>query len=123
MGGLIVASQVSMRMNLPLCPVDFSHGAPRLDPTWKMAGARLAIVDDFVTSIEQFNATIKAVTDRGADVVAIGAAVALPVRPNDLHIPLNAALVLVAQIFASDQVPDWLEAIPIQNVSTWRTSS
>ncbi len=82
----------------------------------------MAILDDFVSGAQQFDEALRTVKSRGAEVVALGAAVALPVRVTDLPInPFFAAIVVNAQIFPPSQVPNWLADIPIQDVPDWRS--
>lgn len=115
--GMIVASQVSLRLKLKLHSLDHLAGVAHVDPEANIGGSRMIVVDDYVTTAQQFDSTIRAVRSRGATVVALGAVVAMPIRATDLPIDtLFAALTLDAQVFGKGNVPDWLDAIPVQIV-------
>jgi orotate phosphoribosyltransferase len=124
-GGLIVASQVARILDARLLSLEFRSGGPEhVDPFAKLKGERVAVVDDFMTSAEQFDPTIRAVRKLGAEVVALGAMVAVPTRSAEVPIgPLCIACELAAQVFSAGQVPDWLMAIPVQEVPGWRSDS
>lgn len=114
--GLVIASQVSMRLRVPFHALEFDKGVRHVNPDSRIEAARLAIVDAYVWEAQRFDAVIRALRSKGADVVALGAMVAMPFPLRDL--PLEAfcvALTLDARVFSADSVPDWLALIPVQD--------
>jgi hypothetical protein len=117
---MIVASSVARHLGASLCILNFGHGTTLANPTAQLAGVRIAIVDDFVTTWEQFDVAQRLLRNEGAEVVALGGLAMLSVPPvGRPTVPFFSAITIDAQVFQPDQVPEWLSAIPVQTLDEW----
>lgn len=115
--GLIVANQIALILGVRFHSLDFTQETPHVDPFAELNGERMGVVDDFVYRAEHFDSVVRAVRSKGAEVVALGALVAFPIRAVDLPVDkFITGCLIEAQLFPGASVPGWLSQIPVQKV-------
>ncbi|MEY3601466.1 MAG: hypothetical protein RL169_710 [Armatimonadota bacterium] len=82
-------------------------------PEHMEAGQRVLVVDDILTTGGSINECIELVNAHGSELVGIGVLVDRSGGKVDFGVPLASVLALNVQSWAPDEIPDWLEAIPI----------
>jgi len=117
-GGIIIAFEVARQLGLPAVYIETENGMRMLRRGKTLApGSRALIVDDVLTTGTSLFETRAALTNAGAETVAM--AVLLD-RSNgvDLGCPLYGAYKVEAISYAPDDVPDWLAEIAVHKPGT-----
>jgi orotate phosphoribosyltransferase len=121
-GGIIIAFEVARQMGLPAVYVEAENGRKTLRRGKSLpAGARTLVVDDVLTTGLSVRETIGAIGEAGGTAAGVGVLIDRAQEPQDFGCPLFAAYKVEAQSFGPDEVPGWLQDIPIQKPGT-RTS-
>jgi orotate phosphoribosyltransferase len=119
-GGLIVAYEMATQLGVPA--IYLERGADNQRELRRGAtiatGTRVLVVDDVLTtglSIKE----VKAVTEAyNAQIVAIGVLIDRSNIGLDLGAPIYHACRVEAETFAPDEIPEWLQEIPITKPGT-----
>jgi orotate phosphoribosyltransferase len=82
-------------------------------PEHLLAGQRVLVVDDILTTGGSIKECIALIDEIGATLCGVGVLVDRCNGTVDFGVPLYATLSLSAQSYAPNEVPDWLESIPI----------
>jgi orotate phosphoribosyltransferase len=126
-GGAFLAQLVAARLDVRFCHTertsagDGLYAATYRLPTAlaaRLAGRRVAIVDDVVNAGSAVRATLAAITDAGAQPVAIGALLALGATPGAVAsgagLPLEALATLGNEIWEPRHCPRCARQEPLQ---------
>ena len=82
-------------------------------PEHILAGQRVAVVDDVLTTGGSVRECIELVESIGAELCAVGMLVDRAGGSVTFPAPLVSLLSLKVEAFEADAMPDWLNAIPI----------
>lgn len=118
-GGIIIAFEVARLMGLPSVYVESENGVRTLrrGKTLKL-GSRGLIVDDVLTTGKSLLETREAIELAGAKVASYGVLIDRSQPGLNLGAPLMAAFRVDAVSYPPDEVPDWLDKIPISKPGT-----
>lgn len=118
-GGIIIAFEVARQLGLPAVYVETENGKKTLRRGKTLpAGARVLIVDDVLTTGTSLFETKMAIEEAGATPIGFAVLIDRAAPSLDFGLPLKAAYKVEAQSFAPDEVPDWLQQIPIRKPGT-----
>ena len=118
-GGIIIAFEVARQMGKHAVYVESENGVRCLRRNKTIpAGCRVLVVDDVLTTGKSLYETRDAIEGAGGEV--IGYAVLIDRAPPEQtwDRPLFASYKVEANSFASDEVPDWLAALPLTKPGT-----
>lgn len=111
-GGLIPAYETSRHLHVPAIWVEREQGTFRLRRFEIEKGARVAIVEDIVTTGLSIRETIACLTELGAEVVAAACIIDRSAGKTDVGVPLIALAEYEVPAYPADQLPPELAAIP-----------
>lgn len=121
-GGILLAFEIARQLGLPAAYAErvkpgsseraFERGARPSE------GSRVLIVDDVMTTGGSVRETLDAVTAVGGNVIAIGLLVDRSNQAIDFGCPLFSLARLDIKTWAADEVPDWLDQIPVTKPGT-----
>ena len=118
-GGIIIAFEVARQMSLPALYVESEQGQKKLR---RGAGvpsdARVLIVDDVLTTGTSIKEVASLITQSGGEVAGVAVLIDRSEQPCDFGCDSFAAYKVEAKSFPPDDVPDWLEKIPISKPGT-----
>jgi len=118
-GGIIIAFEVARQMGLPALYVENENGLKTLRRGGQVAaGARVLIVDDVLTTGTSVHEVLEVIEEAGGTPSGVGVLIDRAAQPLDFGCPLFGAYKVQAQSFAPDEVPEWLQAIPVQKPGT-----
>jgi orotate phosphoribosyltransferase len=118
-GGIIIAFEVARLLGVKSIYVETENGAKTLRRGAQVApGARTLVVDDVLTTGLSVKETIDVIRTAGGDVIGAGVLIDRASGPLDFGCPLYSAYKVQAESFAPDEVPQWLNEIPIQKPGT-----
>lgn len=118
-GGIIIAFEVARQMGLPAVYVETENGVKTLRRNKTISdGVKTLIVDDVLTTGTSLFETRAAIETAGGSVEGYGVLIDRSAPETDFKLPLYGAYKVEAVSFASDDVPDWLNAIPITKPGT-----
>ncbi|CAN5811205.1 orotate phosphoribosyltransferase [soil metagenome] len=121
-GGILLAFEIGRQLGLPAAYAErLEEGSARrafkrgtvIEP-----GTRVVVVDDILTTGGSIRATLDAVGDAGAEVVAVAVLVDRSGGTTDFGIPLVALAELDIDTWAPDEMPGWLAEIEIVKPGT-----
>jgi len=117
-GGIIIAFEVARQLGLPAIYVESENGKRLLRRGKTLPeNALIGVVDDVLTTGISLRETGAALEEAGGKIAAYG--VLINRAGNlDLGLPLHSAYEAKAESFAPDEVPEWLEAIPVTKPGT-----
>jgi orotate phosphoribosyltransferase len=117
-GGIIIAFEVGRQMGRQTRYAETENGVKTLRRNAQIEpGARVLIVDDVLTTGMSVQETISALEARGAVVAGVGVLIDRSTGFNP-GVPFFAAYKVQAESYAPDEVPEWLEKIPIDKPGT-----
>ncbi|MCU0316702.1 MAG: D-glycero-beta-D-manno-heptose 1-phosphate adenylyltransferase [Fimbriimonadaceae bacterium] len=118
-GGIIIAFEVARLMGLPALYVESEQGVKTLRRGAQVApGSRILVVDDVLTTGLSVRETMDCLTERGGEVVAVGVLIDRSGGTVDFGVPLSSSYQVAAESFSPEEVPEWLEKIPIRKPGT-----
>ena len=118
-GGIIIAFECARQMGVQAVYVESENGQKTLRRGKVLPpGARVLVVDDVLTTGLSVFETIKAIQTAGGEVVGVGLLIDRSEKPLDFGCPFYAAYKVEAQSFPPDEVPAWLEKIPVRKPGT-----
>ncbi|MES1227978.1 MAG: orotate phosphoribosyltransferase [Armatimonadota bacterium] len=118
-GGIIVAFEVARRLGLPALYVEREEGKRVLRRGASVPkGARVLVVDDVLTTGLSVVETIDLVQANGGQVVGVGVLIDRSPAEVDFGVAYHAAYKVEAESYAPDEVPAWLQEVPITKPGT-----
>jgi orotate phosphoribosyltransferase len=118
-GGIIIAFEVARQLGVPALYVESEDGEKKLRRNaFVEPGTKTLIVDDVLTTGKSIFEVRDLLRVHEADVVGVGVLIDRSGGAVDFGTPLFASHVVQAESFAPDNVPDWLQAIPITKPGT-----
>lgn len=118
-GGIIIAFEVARQMGLPALYVESENGVKTLRRGATLAeGARVLVVDDVLTTGRSVFEVLDVVKSRNAVCAGVGVLIDRSPAPIDFGCPIFASYKVEAQSWAPEEIPTWLEAIPLQKPGT-----
>lgn len=118
-GGIIIAFEVARQMGVPALYLESEDGVRTLRRGAAFPkGARVLIVDDVLTTGRSIREVLEVVLVAGCTPAGVGVLIDRTEGPLDFGCPLRAAYRVEAESFAPDEVPDWLQALPITKPGT-----
>lgn len=123
-GGIIIAFEVARQMGLPALYVESENGQKKLRRGATVApGARVLVVDDVLTTGTSVREVIQVLNGMGATTAGVGVLIDRSEKDPEFGTDLFAAYRVEAESFPADDVPDWLDEIPITKPGTRPSAS
>ena len=118
-GGIIIAFEVARQMGLPSAYIETENGIKTFRRSKTLpAGIRTLIVDDVLTTGTSLFESRSAVETHGGTAVAYGVLIDRSTPETNFELPLYGAYKVESKSFAPDEVPDWLNDIPLTKPGT-----
>lgn len=121
-GGILLAFELARQLGLPAAYAErVSEGSSEREfkrGTVIESGKRVLVVDDIMTTGGSVQATLDALEKVEAQVLAVALLVDRSGGKVDFGVPLVALAELDIETWAADDIPDWLEDIPISKPGT-----
>jgi orotate phosphoribosyltransferase len=118
-GGIIIAFEVARQMGLPAVYIESESGVKTLRRGKTLPQrARVLIVDDVLTTGTSLVESRRAIENAGANPVAFAVLIDRAAPGLGLELPLFAAYKVEAESYAPEEVPDWLQSIPVSKPGT-----
>lgn len=118
-GGIILAFEVARQMGLPAVYIETENDEKTLrrGKTLKI-GQRILVVDDVLTTGRSLVESKQAIVRAGGVVSGYGVLIDRSEKPLDLGGPIFAAYRVSATSYAPNEVPEWLNQIPVTKPGT-----
>lgn len=118
-GGILVAYEVARQLGRPAVYVEAENKQKVLRRGASIpAGSKVLLVDDVLTTGISLRETLQVISDQGATVIGIGVLIDRSEQELDFPCELFAATRFEASTYAPDEVPEWLQAVPITTPGT-----
>jgi len=118
-GGIIIAFEVARQMAVPALYVESEQGQKKLRRGAVVPpNSRVLIVDDVLTTGTSIREVAQLITQNGGEVAGVAVLIDRSEQPCDFGCGLFAAYKVEAQSFPPDDVPEWLQKIPISKPGT-----
>lgn len=118
-GGMIIAFEVARQMGLSALYVESENGQKVLRRGATVPeGAKILLVDDVLTTGRSVFEVKDTLTASGGTVAGVAVLIDRTEAPLDFGCSLFAAYRVEATSYPADEVPGWLEAIPIRKPGT-----
>jgi len=118
-GGIIIAFEVGRLLEVQARYVETENGEKKLRRGALIEpGARVLVVDEVLTTGTTLREVIDLVDKAGAVVAGVGVLIDRTESPIDFGCPFFAAYRVQAKSYPPDDVPDWLDAIPVTKSGT-----
>ena len=118
-GGIIIAFEVARQMKLPALYVESEEGKKKIRRGAHIPpGAKVLVVDDVLTTGTSVKEVLDVVREAGGVPAGVGVLIDRAETPIDFGVPLFAAYKVEAQTYAANDVPAWLNDIPITKPGT-----
>ncbi len=113
--GVLLAYEVAKNLGLPAAYGEKGPENTRIlrKPEHIPEGARVAIVDDVLTTGGSIRECIGLIAAQNAELCAVGVLVNRSNGTLDFGAPLESLLSVQVEAFAPNAVPDWLQAVPV----------
>lgn len=113
--GILLAYEVAKQLGVPAAYGEKGPDGKRFlrRPEHLEAGQRVLVVDDVLTTGGSIRECIELVETVGASLCGVGVVVDRSGGKLDFGAPLAATLSMNVVSYAPEELPDWLEAIPI----------
>ncbi len=113
--GILLAYEVGKFLGVPAAYGEKDADGIRFlrRPEHLPAGARVAVVDDILTTGGSIRECIALVEKHAATLVGVGVLVDRSGGALDFGAPLESTLSLTVESYAPDELPEWLAKIPI----------
>jgi orotate phosphoribosyltransferase len=113
MGGLVLGQEVARQLRCRFIFVEKEEGKLVLRRGFKIApGEKILVVEDVITKGGRVQETIDIVRQNGGEVVGVAVAVDRSGGSVQFGVPLFSLLTLNVEVFAPEQLPPDLAAIP-----------
>lgn len=114
LGGVVIGHEVGRALGVPAIFAERQDGALTLRRGFHLApGARVAVVEDVVTTGKSTRETIAVATAAGAMVVAAGSIIDRSGGDSDLGVPYHALATLTLPTYQPDDCPLCREGKPV----------
>lgn len=118
-GGIIIACEVARQLGVEARYVESVDGIKSLRRNATIPlDTRVLVVDDVLTTGRSVMEVVDLMREMQANVVAVGVLISRAEKPIDFGAPIYAAYTVEATSYAPDEVPDWLNEIPISKPGT-----
>jgi orotate phosphoribosyltransferase len=118
-GGIIIAFEVARLMGLPAVYVELENGVRALRRNKTLTpGVKVLIVDDVLTTGTSVLETAETIKQAGGDVVALGVLIDRSAPDKEWPHPMYASYRVAAESYAPNEIPEWMEAIPLVKPGT-----
>ncbi|MFY9233710.1 MAG: orotate phosphoribosyltransferase [Fimbriimonadaceae bacterium] len=118
-GGIIIAFEVAKQLGIPAVYIESEDGKKKLRRGASIApGSRVLVVDDVLTTGTSIYEVLDVLKEQGASPTGIGVLIDRSETPPDFGCEMFAAYKVEAKSYAPDEVPDWLEQIPVSKPGT-----
>lgn len=118
-GGIIIAFEVARQLGLPAVYVEAENGVKTLRRGKTLeSGAKALIVDDVLTTGGSLIETRDAIETAGGIVEGYAVLIDRSDPQPQLGKPIHAAYRVKAETYAPEDVPDWLDRIPVTKPGT-----
>lgn len=118
-GGIIIAFEVARQMGVPAVYVESEDGQKKLRRGAAVPpGSQVLVVDDVHTTGRSVLETMDVIAAAGGRPVGVAVLIDRSERAIDYTCAFFAAYRVEAESFAPDEVPDWLQAIPVTKPGT-----
>ena len=118
-GGIIIAFEIARQMGLPALYVESENGEKKLRRGAQIKpGSKVLVVDDVLTTGKSVFEVIEVIKQAGGEPAAVAVLIDRAETPPDFGVPYFASYKVEAKSFSPDDVPDWLNAIPITKPGT-----
>ncbi|MBB6050598.1 orotate phosphoribosyltransferase [Armatimonas rosea] len=113
--GILLAYEVAKQLGVPAAYGEKGEGGKRMlrRPEHLVAGQRVLVVDDVLTTGGSIRECMELVESVGATLCGVGVVVDRSAGKLDFGAPLAATLSMDVVSYPEGEVPDWLAAIPI----------
>jgi len=113
--GILLAYGVARHLGVPAAYGEKGPDGARFlrRPEHIAPGSRVLVVDDILTTGGSIRECIDLVERSSATLCGVGVLVDRSGGSVDFGVPLASVLTLQVQSWAPDEIPDWLEAIPV----------
>ena len=113
--GILLAYEVARQLGVPAAYGEKGPDGKRMlrRPEHLMAGQRVLVVDDVLTTGGSIRECLELVESVGATLCGVGVVVDRSGGKLNFGAPLAATLSMDVMSYAPDEVPDWLKAIAI----------
>jgi len=118
-GGLIVAFETARQLGCQALYVESEDGVKKLRRGGSIpVGARVLVVDDVLTTGRSVFEVVDLVRTYNCTLVGVAVLIERTEKPIDFGAPLFAAHRVEATSYAADDLPEWLQAVPISKPGT-----
>ncbi|MCW5936278.1 MAG: orotate phosphoribosyltransferase [Fimbriimonadaceae bacterium] len=118
-GGIIVAFEVARQLGVQALYVESEAGVKILRRGGSVReGAKVLIVDDVLTTGLSVQETLEVVRRNGGVPAGVGVLIDRSGAPPGFGVAHYAAYKVTATSYATEEVPDWLSAIPVTKPGT-----
>jgi len=118
-GGIIIAFEIARQLGLPALYVESENGVKKLRRGAQVPpGARVLVVDDVLTTGKSVFEVMEVIAAAGGDVAGVAVLIDRAETPPDFGVPYFAAYKVEAKSFPPDDVPAWLQSVPITKPGT-----
>ncbi len=118
-GGIIIAFEVARQMGLPAIYIESENGAKTLRRGAQISnGAKVLVVDDVLTTGKSVFETIEVVKAAGGVSMGVGVLIDRAQSQLDFGCETFAAYKVQADSYVAEEVPQWLNDIPISKPGT-----
>lgn len=113
--GILLAYEVAKNLGVPAAYGEKNADGKRFlrRPEHLLAGQRVLVVDDILTTGGSIRECIELIDSVGATLCGVGVLVDRSGGTLDFGAPLHACLSLKVESWPADEIPDWLAQIPI----------
>lgn len=118
-GGIIIAFEVARRLFKPALYVESENGKRTLRRGASVKeGAKVLVVDDVLTTGKSVLEVVELLRSRGAQIAGVAVLVDRSESPVDFFAPFYSAVKVDAVSYPADEVPEWLEKVPVTQPGT-----
>lgn len=118
-GGIIIAFEVARQMGLPAVYVESENGVKKLRRGGVIpAGAKVLVVDDVLTTGTSLREVTELVVHANASLAGVAVLIDRTETRLDFGCPFFGVHRVEATSFAPDDVPEWLNKIPVTKPGT-----
>jgi orotate phosphoribosyltransferase len=113
--GIVLAYGIALHLGVPAAYGEKGPDGARFlrRPEHIEPGQRVLVVDDILTTGGSIRECVDLVERSGATLCGVGVLVDRSGGKVDFGVPLSSVLTLDVKSWAPDEVPDWLDAIPV----------
>ncbi|MFN7171596.1 MAG: orotate phosphoribosyltransferase [Fimbriimonadaceae bacterium] len=123
-GGILLAFEIARQLDVQAIYVENENGLKKVRRNSPLPeNANVLVVDDVLTTGLSLHETITAVQAIGGNVGAVAVLIDRSETHPELGCEIYAACRIAAKSYTPDEVPDWLQEIPVRQPGTRHLSS